>query len=163
LPVLALAFSSDGRYLASGGMDKVAKVWDTTNWECWQTLTGQQSWTTTVAFSPQPIASVASPNYQLLVGGGDRSIRRWDLTTGTCLATYTGHTNWVWSIVYSPDGTKIYSASEDETIKIWHVDRSQSVHTLQLKRPYEDTNIAGATGIQPGQRQTLQLLGAIDN
>jgi WD40 repeat protein len=162
LPVLTVAFSRDGRYLASGGMDKTAKIWDTSNWECLQTLAGHQSWITTVAFSPTPIASASPPDYQLIVSGGDRSIKRWNILTGECLATYIGHTNWVWSIAYSPDGTQIASAGEDETIEIWDIERGRSIHTLRLKRPYEDTNITGVAGLQSGQIQTLKLLGAIE-
>jgi WD40 repeat protein len=162
LPVLTVAFSRDGRYLASGSMDKTAKIWDTSNWECLQTLTGHQSWITTVAFSPTPIASPSPPEYQLIVSGGDRSIKRWQILTGECLATYIGHTNWVWSIAYSPDGTQIASAGEDETIQIWDVEQARSIHTLRLKRPYEDTKIAGITGLQSGQIHTLKLLGSIE-
>ena len=119
--------------------------------------------TITVAFSPTPITTGNSTDYQLIVGSGDRLIKRWNITTGECLQTYTGHTNWVWSIAYTSCGSRIVSAGEDETIKIWNVEDSQALHTLRLKRPYEDMNITGATGLQSGQRQTLKLLGAIDN
>jgi WD40 repeat protein len=162
LPVLSVVFSPDGRYLASGSLDTTAKIWDVQTWECLQTLTGSQSWVISVAFSPTPVQNLTHTDYQLIGGGCDRVINRWDLITGKCLQTYTGHTNWVWSIAYSQDGLKIASASEDETIKIWEVESNQALHSLRLKRPYEDTNITGATGLLPGQRQTLKLLGAIE-
>jgi WD40 repeat protein len=161
LPVLTVAFSPDGRYLATGSMDKTVKIWDTSSWECLPTQIVHHSLILSVAFSPAPI-DTAITDYHVIVGSGDRSIKRWQMITGECLATYTGHTNWVWSLAYSPDGSQIASAGEDETIEIWDLDRTESVHTLRLSRPYEELNITGATGLASGQRQTLKLLGAID-
>jgi WD40 repeat protein len=151
----SIAFSPDGRYIASGSMDTTVKVWETTNWECIQTLSGHQGWIMSLAFSPDR-------PHELITGSCDRTIKRWDLATGECIRTYYGHTNWVWSIAYSHDGRSIISASEDGTMKIWDLDRSQPLHTLQLKLPYEDLQISDATGLLLGQRQTLKLLGAVE-
>jgi WD40 repeat protein len=150
----SIVFSPDGKYIASGSMDTTVKVWETTNWACIQTLSGHQGWIMSLAFSPD--------RYELISGSCDRTIKRWDLATGECLGTYYGHTNWVWSIAYSQDDRSIFSASEDGTINIWDLDRSQPLHTLQLKRPYEDLQISEATGLLLGQRQTLKLLGAVE-
>jgi WD40 repeat protein len=151
----SIAFSPDGRYVASGSMDTTVKVWETSNWDCIQTLSGHQGWIMSLAFSPD--------RHELITGSCDRLIKRWDLTTGECLGTYYGHTNWVWSIAYSRDGRSIFSASEDGTMKIWDLDRSQPLHTLQLKLPYTDLQISASTGLSIGQRQTLKLLGAVED
>jgi WD40 repeat protein len=163
LPVMSIAVSPDGRYFASGSMDKTVKIWDTSNWVCLQTLTGHKNLIMTLAFSPIPVTTGSHSQYQLLVGSGDRLITRWNISTGECLQTYAGHTNWVWSIAYRPDGLGFVSAGEDQTIKIWEIDHSQAVKTLQIQRPYEQMNIAGVTGLKPGQIQALKLLGAIEN
>ncbi len=162
LPLTCVTFSADGRYLASGSIDKTAKIWDTHTWECLQTLVGHHSWVLEIAFSPTPVTYGDRTAYQLISGGCDRFINRWEIATGECIYTYIGHTNWVWSLAYSLDGLTLASASEDETINIWDLDRTEPVRTLRIERPYEHTNIAGATGLLPGQRQSLQLLGAID-
>jgi WD40 repeat protein len=151
----SIAFSPDGRYIASGSMDTTVKVWETTNWECTQTLSGHLGWIMSLAFS-------GDRQDELITGSCDRTIKRWDLATGECLRTYYGHTNWVWSIAYGQDGRSIVSASEDGTIEIWDLDLSQPLHTLQLKLPYEDLQISASTGLLLGQRQTLKLLGAVE-
>jgi NB-ARC domain len=53
-------------------------------------------------------------------------------------------------------------AGEDATIKIWEIDRREALYPLQLKRPYEQTNITGVSGLKSSQIQTLKLLGAIE-
>jgi WD40 repeat protein len=137
-------------------METTVKIWDTSNWQCLQTLSGHHGWIMTVAFSP-------NRDHQLITGSCDRTIKRWDLQTGECLQTYYEHTNWVWSIAYSQDGQSMISAGEDGTINIWEIEQDRPLYTLQLKRPYENTQISASTGLLLGQRQTLKLLGAIED
>ena len=50
--------------------------------------------------------------------GYNQKIRLWDTLTCTLLLVLSGHTSGVLSVKYSPDGTRIVSASDDDTIKI---------------------------------------------
>jgi WD40 repeat protein len=49
---LGVAFSPDGRLLATAGRDKVVRLWDPAIGECLRILTGHTDWVTGVAFSP---------------------------------------------------------------------------------------------------------------
>lgn len=41
-----------------------------------------------------------------------------------------GHTNWVRSVAFSPDGTKLASASDDRTVRVWKIDTLQELKKL---------------------------------
>ncbi|HEY9668320.1 MAG TPA: hypothetical protein V6C91_16030, partial [Coleofasciculaceae cyanobacterium] len=80
---------------------------------------------------------------------------------GTCLNTLRGHTNWIWAIALSLDALKLASVSEDETIRIWSVQKKTCLATLRARRPYEGMRLEGATGLTLAQRTMLTVLGAV--
>jgi WD40 repeat protein len=74
--IWAVAFSPDGRLLATAGLDGAARLWDPATRNCLRTLTGDTS-------EVRPLFAVAfSPDGRLLAtGGDDRTARLWDQPT----------------------------------------------------------------------------------
>ncbi|PLZ80949.1 hypothetical protein CEN44_29050 [Fischerella muscicola CCMEE 5323] len=120
--VNSVAFSPDGKTIASGGPDKTIKLWDTTTGRVIKTLTGHNNGVYSIAFSPDG-KTIAS-------GSADNTIKLWDVTTGQVIKTLTGHNNEVYSVVFSPDGKTIASSSVDNTIKLWDITTGQIIKTL---------------------------------
>ena len=113
LPVLCVAFSPNGKVLASGSRDNTIKLWDTASGALRRTLSGQKGIIMSVAFSPD--------GKVLASGGSDAAIRFWDAATGAMLRTLRGHDSSITSIAFSPDGKTLVSGSYDDTIKLWNV------------------------------------------
>ena len=120
--VTSVAFSPDGKSLASASWDNSIKLWDASSGSLLRTLSGHSDSVTSVAFSPDG-KSLASASY-------DNSIKLWDASSGSLLRTLSGHSNTVSSVAFSPDGKSLASASYDNSIKLWDASSGSLLRTL---------------------------------
>ena len=121
--VYSVAFSPDGKTLASGSVDKTVKLWDAQTGQELATLKGHADNVTSVAFSPD--------GKTLASGSRDKTVKLWDAQTGQELATLKGHDASVYSVAFSPDGKTLASGSEDKTVKLWDAQTGQELATLK--------------------------------
>ena len=114
-PVLSLALSSDGMFVASGGDDKTAKVWDIQTGGVVRTFYGHTEWVRSV--------SVSMDRTTIASGSGDKTIRLWDVRTGECHHVIYGHSGAVSTADFSPTNSRLLmSASYDNTVRRWDID-----------------------------------------
>ena len=109
--VKTVAFSPDGRRLATGGDDGCIVVWQVGKGVEKVLSHDRQSMVICVAFSPDG-AILAS-------GHGDFTYVLWDVTTGKKRATIARHTYGVSCLSFSPDGTTLATGGGDSTIRLW--------------------------------------------
>ena len=122
LETYAIAFSPDGKLLASAGTDKQILVWELRTGALRHRLANQALPVTALAFSPDS-ATLAS-------GGGDKAVRLWDMASGQMRRSLSGHGDWVTTVVFSADGRTIASGSCD-----WAFHRGRDTSRFQWPDP----------------------------
>ena len=110
--VNSVAFSPDGKLLASGSWDKTVQLWEVKTGEQRWLLTGHMASVISVAFSPE--------HKVLASGSADKTVRLWDTARGTSKQMLTGHTDAVTSVAFSRDGKLLASGSVDKTVRVWN-------------------------------------------
>ncbi|KAI0909671.1 WD40 repeat-like protein [Ustulina deusta] len=111
--VNAIAFSPDGKTLASASVLGTIRLWDAVTGTRRQTLGKHSSAVDAVAFSPDGKA--------LASGLRDGIIQLWDVATSVCRQTLEEHTTSVTAVVFSCDGKTLASASDDNTVRLWDI------------------------------------------
>jgi hypothetical protein len=109
--VLCVAYSPDGKLLASSDSNGEIQVRDSRTFEPILRFRGHQHWAWAIAFSPD--------GKYLVSAAMDRLVKLWDLKTGKCLQTYTKHTYGVNALAFHPDSELFATAGEDLTIRLW--------------------------------------------
>ncbi|NIM12875.1 MAG: hypothetical protein GTO45_12180, partial [Candidatus Aminicenantes bacterium] len=123
LAVTSVAFSPDGKTLASGSRDKTIRLWDIRTQKETATLKGHSDEVYSVAFGPD--------GKTLASGSKDITIRLWDIRTQKVTATLTGHSQNVTSVAFSPDGKTLASGSKDKTIRLWDIRTQKETAVLK--------------------------------
>jgi WD40 repeat protein len=132
----------------------MVRLWNVRDGKCRQTLRGHTDWIRLLAFSPDG-KILASASF-------DHTVRLWNVRDGKCLSILK-HPDKVCSVAFSSNSYLLASGGTDETIRFWNVETDECLQTLRPPRPYEGTNITGATGLTDAQKATLKALGAIED
>jgi WD40 repeat protein len=109
--VHCVAWSPDGKLLATCGYDRHIKLWDVISGKEVRTLRDHSDAVYGVAFHPGGalLASAAA----------DRTVKVWDVATGRRLYTLGQSTDWVYSVAWSPNGHSLAAGGVDKSIRVW--------------------------------------------
>ncbi|HEY9607708.1 MAG TPA: NB-ARC domain-containing protein [Allocoleopsis sp.] len=119
--VLSVAFSPDGKLLATGDVNHEIYVWQVETGKQLLTCKVDEGWIWSVAFSP---------NGRLLASSANRTVNLWDVQTGECVKLLQGYSDRVFSLAFSPDGCLLATGSEDRLVRVWDVKTGQLLKIL---------------------------------
>jgi WD40 repeat protein len=125
--VVALAFTGDGKLLATGGgaptEDGEIRVFDV--------MSGKLAFEVKNGHSDTVFGLAFSPNDKILATcGADKFVKTWEVPSGKLLKSFEGHTHHVLDVAWKADGKLLVSAGADNVVKIWDFEKGEQVRTI---------------------------------
>lgn len=127
----SVAFSRDGKVLASASWDGTIKLWDTKSWRELRTLAGHSWGVYKAVFSPD--------GKQLASASRDGTVKIWDVATGVNTRTLVADSLAVKSVAWSPDGRLLASSGNEGVVKLW--DAASGKELRALKQAWRDGQV----------------------
>ncbi|ALG10931.1 WD40 repeat domain-containing serine/threonine protein kinase [Kibdelosporangium phytohabitans] len=116
------AFTPDGRTLATGGADRMIRLWRVGDGQPVGVLTGHDSPIRRIRFAPD--------GRTVLTASQDTVLRLWEFPSGQPLARLDRHDDDINDATFDADGTRAISASADGTARIWDLNPDNAVRAI---------------------------------
>ncbi|RHY80931.1 hypothetical protein DYB37_001605 [Aphanomyces astaci] len=110
--ILALAVSSDSKFVASGGVDKILRVWDGASNELLESFKGHRDAISSLAFRKKA--------HMLFSGSYDRTVKHWNLTEMGYVETLFGHQNEI-TAIDCLQKDRVVSVGRDASLRVWKI------------------------------------------
>eukprot|EP00842_Homolaphlyctis_polyrhiza_P003866 jgi/Hompol1/4480/HPOL_003675-RA len=120
--IQSVAVSPNNKMIASGALDKTAKLWSSLDGSLLGTFKGHKRGIWNVKFSPidQVLATAST----------DKTIKIWNIQDFSCTRTFEGHLNTVLNISFLTAGMQLISSGSDGLIKLWNIKDNECVGTF---------------------------------
>src|SRR6185295_11384384 len=142
--VSSVAFSADGRMLASAAYDETVLLWDVQTGQMIRELKGHKGSVSSVAFS--------ADGQTLASGAYDQTVRLWNVQTGQMIRELKGHKGSVSSVAFSADGQTLASGACDQTVRLWDL-RTSALRSSESESSLLSSGVSRAGAApRPGSR-----------
>ncbi len=125
--VVAMAFSPDGKTLATGSHDQTVRLWDVSNHTTVAALANRFP-VGSLAFSPDGSTLVAGGSKHYFRVGGKAGLQFWDVPSRQATGTISGDASDIVSVAWSASGSKLATGHKDGSVSLWDAETRRLLH-----------------------------------